>query len=59
MSNQQVRIWVDTEFKRKLKTKAAENGKSILELTKDLANDNEKFLKKLEKKRGRSFEFNL
>ena len=39
MSNDQVRIWVNKKFAKKLKSEAALARKSILKHTKDLAQD--------------------
>lgn len=39
MSKKAERIWVHPEFKKELKSEAAKNDKSILQLTKELADN--------------------
>ena len=52
------RVWVDDNFHKKLKSEAAAEEESILELTKRLAQDSEEHNQK-QKKRGRSFDFKI
>lgn len=53
------RIWVDPVFHKKLKRKAAESDKSILELTQEMANNDDPFEMFKEKKRKKGFNFNF
>jgi len=53
----QVRLWVDPKFKKAIKVAAAEQEISILKLSKELGESNERFLENVKKKNKQHFKF--